>query len=143
MDITKNDLCNVPHFKGKQPYGNYDTFGRLIGYFWYYGETVSLKFTIEGEITTDKVDELGNPIYVLPEDFLQDKQAQIKLYNFRYEEVYSWERQASTSIDIEIDKETSKKIIRGDYYLTLQIVDELALVYLPLIKDKECIITVR
>ena len=40
LDITK-------------PYEEYDIKGNLIGYYWYYGNTINLDFTIDGEITVE------------------------------------------------------------------------------------------
>ena len=37
-----------------KPYEEYNTQGDLIGYFWRYGDTVNLDFSIDGEITLEK-----------------------------------------------------------------------------------------
>ena len=142
-DLTMNDLCNVPHYKGKEPYGNYNALGQLEGYFWYYGETIRLNFSIDGEVTTDSKDALGNSIYVSASDYLQGKVAQVKIYNFRYEELYVKTLPASENVVIELDAETSSKFIKGTYYLTLYIIGDDSMTYIPLIKDKDCVITVR
>lgn len=142
-DLTRDDICNVPHYKGMEPYGDYNALGELTGYFWYYGETINLNFSIEGEITTDEVDGEGNPIYVPIPEYLEGKQAQIKIYNFRYEEIFTKTLPAKENVVLNIDEETSKKFIKGTYYLTLYINSDESLVYIPLIKDKDCVITVR
>ena len=142
-NLTMNDLCNVPHYQGKEPYGDYNALGELQGYFWYYGETINLTFSIEGEITTDETDNENDPIYLNIGEYLDGKQAQIKIYNFRYEEIYSKTLPAQEKVVLEIDSETSKKFIKGTYYLTLYIIDEGAIVYIPLIDNQDCVITVR
>lgn len=147
-NLTNNDLCNVPHYKGKEPYGDYNALGELQGYFWYYGETIRLKFDIEGEITIDQQVN-GNNIYTTVVEYLQDKIAKVKIYNFRYEEIYSKDLPA-TNIVVDFDHETSKKFIRGTYYLTLSIMSEdgMICINVPLIvgndgETRDCVITVR
>lgn len=39
--------------ESSKPYEEYDVHGELIGYFWHYGDTVNLDFTIDGEITVE------------------------------------------------------------------------------------------
>ena len=38
---------------GSKPYEEYDAKGELVGYFWHYGDTLNLDFTIDGEITVE------------------------------------------------------------------------------------------
>lgn len=195
-NFTRNDLCNVDHYKGKQPFGDYNALGELQGYFWHQGDTINLSFNIDGEVrvendaiiytaigdapSTDTVGRIGQKaynvidqkswectaidgdsytwtqdseftypedgarsVYVTASEYLKGKQAKVTLYNFRYEKEYAWILDASPIININIDKELSDKFIKGTYYLTLQIFDDNSLLYIDVIKDKECVITVR
>ena len=195
-DFTENELCNVSHYKGKQPFGDYNALGQLQGYYWHYGDTVNLSFNIDGEVrvendaiiytaigdapTTETVGRIGQKaynvidekswectaivdesytwtqdsvftyptdgaksVYVTAAEYLKGKKVSVTLYNFRYEKEYTWFLDASPIININIDKELSEKFIRGTYCLTLQVFDNLSLLYIDVIKDKECVITVR
>lgn len=155
----------------RAPYEEYDAKGNLIGYWWHYGDTINLDFTIDGEITIEDnaiilngygetpnenvgeinqqaynvVDEKswtctaidgdiriwtqneeyihpvedGRNIYVTAKDYLKDKEAQVILYNFRHETLVTKTFKADTSIIFAIDKELSKQLIRGVYYVNL------------------------
>ena len=48
-----NNMSNMTKAKciTKLPYEEYNTKGELIGYYWYYGDTVNLEFDIYGELT--------------------------------------------------------------------------------------------
>ena len=200
-NLTRNNMCNIPHYVGKEPYGIYNDLGELQGYFWNYGESIRLNFFIDGEITVENdaivytaygdapstttegyigrkaynVRDMicwtcvsiigedsgeftyiweqdssftyptngGKEVYVTAKDYLKGKLAKVELYNFRYEKVLERTLPASTQVTFEIDQETSKEIQRGNYYLTLQVADELSLTYIYLIKDKDCIIMVK
>ena len=37
----------------KKPYEEYNELGQLIGYFWYYGDTLNLEFNLSGEVAID------------------------------------------------------------------------------------------
>ena len=60
-------------------------------------------------------------VYIDAEDFLKDKQAVVKLYNFRREIIDTKTYQASTNIKYVIDKEFSQKLVRGNYFVSLEI----------------------
>ncbi len=47
-----------------------------------------------------------------------------KIYNFRWEEVASFDVQAADTISIEIDSELSAKLIKGVYYCSIEIGNE-------------------
>ena len=81
-------------------------------------------------------------MYITAQEYLKGKTAIIKILNFRKEEVFTKEIDASNRISINLDKETSAKIVRGTYYLTIQLSTELALIYVPILKCGECRITV-
>ena len=98
-----------------KPYELYNAKGELEGYFWNYGETINLDFSIDGEVTLD------DGAYITASDFLKDKLYGFKLYNFRYEEIYTQVGQARDNIIINIDKELSNKLVKGIYYCSLDI----------------------
>ena len=62
-NYTPNNLsCTFPKLKcstklnpieKSKPYEEYNEKGELIGYYWHYGETINLDFSIEGEITIE------------------------------------------------------------------------------------------
>lgn len=88
-------------------------------------------------------EDSARKVYMTASDFLHGKQASVTIYNFRYEPFYSKIVEAKDTITISIDKETSKMFTKGTYYLTLQIFDDSSLLYIPVIKGKDCAITVR
>ena len=65
-----------------KPYELYDAKGELEGYFWHYGETINLDFSITGEIILDDGSLSGD--YIDAADFLKDKLYAVKLYDFRF-----------------------------------------------------------
>ena len=66
-----------------KPYEEYDVSGNLIGYWWYYGNTINLEFNIEGEVTYE-----GNDSYINAKEFLKDKQIEIKLFNLEEKKLF-------------------------------------------------------
>lgn len=82
-------------------------------------------------------------VYVPAARYVNGMTAQIKIYNFRFEEVYSFTTEARDKVTLSIGKDLSEKLIRGTYYITLTLVNETNQTYLQLFKDKECVITVK
>lgn len=109
-------LCPVENSK---PYELYDAKGELEGYFWYYGDSINLDFSITGEVVLDDGSMSGQ--YIDASDFLKDKLYAIKLYDFRLNEIYTQVGQASSNIILNIDKELSNKLVKGIYYCSLEI----------------------
>ena len=103
-----------------KPYSDYNAKGELVGYFWHYGDSINLEFNIEGEMTTQED-------YIEAKDFLINKYAQFKLYNFRHEPIYELTTPKFTgdtaTVIIPIDVELSKKLVKGIYYCSLSISD--------------------
>ena len=54
QSFPKKIPCHRPQFK--KPFEDYNAEGKLIGYYWYYGNTVSLHFNITGEIIVEDTD---------------------------------------------------------------------------------------
>lgn len=66
----------------KKPYCEYNAEGKLVGYWWTYGDTVNLEFDIDGYVTVD-----GSDNYISVRDYIKDKQIRINIYNFRHEQI--------------------------------------------------------
>ena len=60
-------------------------------------------------------------IYVSASDYIKDKLAIIKLYNFDFEEIYSEEIPANMQVRLVITPELSKTLYKGIYYCSLEI----------------------
>lgn len=192
----------------KFPYEEYDAEGKLIGYFWNYGDTVTLQFNIDGFITVEdnaiiyteptqeptkytpgEIDqriyniidlkswtctaienahnyntnediliyiwtqdaEFTYPIqlhsrrniYLSASEYLKNKTAQVRLYNFRMEQIYVDTFKAVNPIVMTIDKELSDKMVKGVYYCSLTIYDENDRLVATLFNDKDCVLTVK
>lgn len=82
-------------------------------------------------------------VYIPASKYINGMTAIAKIYNFRFEEVYSEEFDASNEITLSIGRELSEKLIKGTYYITLTLVDKTVQNYIPIFRDKECVITVK
>lgn len=186
------------------PYTEYNVDGDIVGYYWYYGDTVNLVFDIDGELTVESnsiiysisgqfpttetegelnqkaynvidliswtlssITEVGaeqiiynwtqdetfeaptegdKKVYITASDYIKGMVAKIQIHNFRYEIVYTEEKKIEENpneIILSIGKDLSNKLVKGTYYITLTLIDEAVQCYIPLLKDKECIVTVR
>lgn len=63
-----------------KPYEEYNAEGKLVGYYWYYGDTINLEFNVDGEVTIIDGEEAISAL-----DFLIGKYVIIDIYNFRGE----------------------------------------------------------
>lgn len=98
-----------------KPYEVKDARGNLIGYFWYYGNSVVLTFDISGEYTS-----VSENVYVDVQDVLSGCTLTLTIYDNRYniihqESVYP----NSTSVDFVIDSQVSSKMLKGKYTMQL------------------------
>lgn len=178
------------------PYAEYNANNELIGYYWYYGDTVDIQFDVTGEVTIesdaivytasgdmpqentigyinqkaynivdyiswtcvaiiegkyiweeDKIFEApandGRLLYISAKNFLKDMLYKICIYNGRYELLYIFDGSASTNISLHIDEDLSKELVKGIYYITLTVANKNSTNFIPLIKDKECILLVK
>lgn len=141
-NISASQVCNMK--VGSMPYEEYDEYGRVVGYFWHYGDTIELDFEISGEV-------IDGEEYITAEEYLQDKNVRVSIYNFRYDSILEREipvvigettLDGSVTVKLIIDEETSKKILRGTYYITVTIFKDNEAMYLPIIKGKNCKLTV-
>ena len=133
-NISASQVSNLK--VGSIPYEDYDVDGNLIGYYWHYGDTVELHFLIDGEVTLENE-------YVTAEDFLSGKNAKIVIYNFRYEPLFETVVDASTDIKMIVDEETSNKLLRGVYYIILTVFKDNEAIYIPIVENGDCKITVK
>lgn len=131
---NKNTHCK-PNFKPNnlpsrpnKPFESYDENGNVVGYWWYEGDTVTLDFSIGGEVTIDQeIIEVINgetitkniPVYVPINDFIKDKTITFNMYNFRGEVVLTQDFEGSTKVLFEIDQEMASILTKGTYTISL------------------------
>lgn len=108
---TKLNPCELT-----KPYELYDAKGNLEGYYWYYGNNITLEFEVDGELN-----ELENNGFISLEDYLKDKIATLNIYNFRSESVYTKSILANKTVIFELDSNISKELVRGVYTCELLI----------------------
>ena len=68
----------------KKPYEEINAEGELVGYWWNYGDTINLEFELSGQV---EIENDSLPTYVTARDFINGKQIQINIYNFRHEQI--------------------------------------------------------
>lgn len=112
---TQNDSIYHP-LKPNKPFEKYNAEGELIGYYWYYGDTVNLEFTIEGEVVNEDSSK-----YIDAAEFMKDKQVTVQICNFRREPIITKTYAGDAIITFAIDEEISKKLVRGNYYCTVTV----------------------
>ena len=88
-------------------------------------------------------DNGGKLLYISAKNFLKDMLYKICIYNGRYELLYTFDGNASTNISLHIDEDLSKELVKGIYYITLTVANKNSTNFIPLIKDKECILLVK
>ena len=129
---------NLQSVSPNKPFEVMDAAGNLIGYFWYYGNSVVLSFEISGEYVS------GNDTYVDAADVLKDCMLTFTMYdNVRHNIVHQESKQArGSSVDFMLDAEISNKIKKGKY--TAQLVASNSLGYNEtLFGSDTCIFEVR
>lgn len=65
-------------------------------------------------------------VYIPAEDYLSSKQIDVTLYNFRLEPICSKVYNGVTRIVFPIDKELSSLLVKGIYYCSVRVFDELS-----------------
>lgn len=197
--------CPIAPCRPKFPYEEYNAEGELVGYFWNYGDTITLQFNIDGFITVEDdavIYSIANQeptehtpgkigdriyniidlkswtcvgiedrlvseheviesyiwvedaeftypnsslrnIYISADEYLKDKTAQVRLYNFRMEEIYVNTYEARNPVIVDINKELSDKMVKGVYYCSLTIYDKDNKLVATLFNDKDCVLTVK
>ena len=85
----------------------------------------------------------NKPVYFTAADFLSGKNIKIDIYNFRYENIFTANMPASNNVTLTIGEELSKQMVKGIYYLTMTAYSDDLQVYIPILRDKDCILTVK
>lgn len=80
-------------------------------------------------------------VYLSAEQYLRDKNAEITIYNFRMEPIYTSVLPASPVVVFQIDKDLSKKLVRGIYYCSLRVFDSTT--SFTLFDVDDCILNVK
>lgn len=142
--IKPNKPCNNkldPKHPNK-PFEDYNAEGELIGYWWYYGNTLDLEFTIEQEVVFE-----GSDTYITAEDFMKSVKPNvvINLYNFRREIIFTLTTPEveDTVIKFPITEELSKSLVPGTYYCSLTLVKEEIDYTDTIVKLEDCTLTVK
>lgn len=107
-----------------KPYEQYDAKGNLIGYWWYYGNTITLDFDITGEVTYE-----GNDKYLTPDEFLKDKEIKLEVFNFRFEKIFSKvynykmmkQEDGRIAVIFDILPDLANQLVKGIYYVSLTV----------------------
>ena len=60
-------------------------------------------------------------VYISAQNYLKDKNILFKIYNFRYEEIYTQGFTGSSKIIVPITRELSEKLLKGIYYCSLSV----------------------
>jgi hypothetical protein len=63
-------------------------------------------------------------IYISADDYLKNKQFILRLYNFRYEQIYETTHSGTSKLIFPITKDLSNKLVKGIYYCSLTCVSE-------------------
>lgn len=79
-------------------------------------------WTQEGEIGYNSA--LSRSIYIDASDYLRDKNIELKIFDFRYNQIYSKIIAGTEKALFEIDKELSTKMIPGIYYCSLEVYND-------------------
>lgn len=141
---SNNCLNLEPCHPTKPYYTDYDIEGNIAGYWWYYGNTLNLEFTIEGEIT---IEGSSNWIPVEEDEvqnYLSDKLITIRLYNFRREIIYTKVLEATSNvITFPIDQELSNMLVRGIYYCSLNVSDKNLEFDQTILQLEDCVLNVK
>lgn len=143
-NLSAPSSCHfAPRIPGK-PFEDINFAGELVGYYWYYGDTLKLEFIIDGEV----IDDSGN--YIKASDYFSDttfsnKSVKFRLFDFRHEEIYSKEfTEVDTNvITIDIDQELSNSLERGTYYCSLELIDDLYPNVITLFEQGFCTLTIK
>lgn len=183
-------------YSDRVPYAEYNANNELVGYYWYYGDTVDIQFDVTGEITVESdsivytasgdmpqentvgyinqkayniVDYIswtcvaiiedkytwekdetfetpingGRLLFISARNYLKDMLYKICIYDSRYELLYTFDGDASINISLHIDEDLSKELVKGIYYITLTVANKNSTNFIPLIKDKECVLLVK
>lgn len=102
----------------KFPLEEYDIRGNLIGFSWKYLDTIVLEFTTTGNVLYDDGIAEDADLY------LENKKFSIKVYNFRYEEMFEDVVEASNYLKYYIPTKLKEMLIPGTYSMSVTLIDE-------------------
>lgn len=102
----------------------------VLGYFWYYGNSVDLVFNLEGQVTLEATDN-----YLTVGDLINSLTLVMTIYNFRYEPIMQFSTDplisknqlivnsngdvTGSTITASITNELSSQLVKGIYYIDL------------------------
>ena len=132
-NLKESIACKEPYIN---PMEEYNAKGEFIGYSWMYGDNVVLEFCTSGEVIFDGY-------YEDAETYLNGKQLLLQLFDFRYENIYSDQINASTSAKFYIDYEQSKQLVKGVYTCKLILIDNENNIRYTLINNDDCVFMVN
>lgn len=111
----KPDNNTVGIYKGQQAYNTVD------GISWtFVGQSADIYIWKQDEKLTYPMD--GDKKLIIKKD-MQNKSIVVDIYNFRWENLMSFTNDNSSTIDISINDDVNKKLLKGVYYCTVFIVD--------------------
>ena len=107
----------------------------LLGYKWHYGDTPSLNFAIVGDFDTNPATlySIGGytqnhptheEIKISAEEYVKDSTIRIRILNFRMEEIFSTSVDGATQFSLMIDSELAQKLVKGVYYLDIDLIKD-------------------
>lgn len=95
-----------------------DTWGRFIGFSWYYGQSVTVELGFNPEAVFIYNDGTSGTFL----EYLEDKTIEFTIYNFRMEEMAKNIIPPNTDmlrLYIDIDAKLSSKLLKGIYYVRI------------------------
>lgn len=134
---TQND--NLQNSVTNKPFELLDRFGNLLGYFWYYGNSVVLSFEISGEGVFE--DSMS---YVDVGDILSGCKLTLSIYDHKYTIVHqeTIDEVSGNCVDFVLDSSVSKKLLKGKYTMSL-VASSLSGYNETLFSTNDCILEVR
>lgn len=137
----KKPCTNIDPITPNKPFEERDIQDNLVGYWWYYGNTLNLEFNIEQEVV------VGEDKYIPAEAFMigMKPTATIKLYNFRRECIHTLNipNVETTTILLPINEELSKELVQGTYYCSLTLSNEDRGYNETILKMEDCTLVVK
>lgn len=138
VDISYNKIIPITFQK---PYKEIDTTTNNYRYYWYYGDTIVLRFNLSDESTM----VVDGKSFATLEDYLIDKLIVVDIYNFRKEPLDFAQRifrgADGLSVSYLIDRDLSDKLLRGIYYCSLKIVGQD--ITTTVIPESNCVLVVK
>lgn len=136
IEMKYNHQCKPQKLKIISVNGLYEVYNirmELLGYKWHYGDTPSLNFAIVGDFDTNPVTlysiggytqnhPMHEEIKMSAEEYVKDSTIRIRILNFRMEEIFSTSVDGATQFSLMIDSELAQKLVKGVYYLDIDLI---------------------